>query len=298
MINLNYKITEENNSVIIENIKDFVPKHIFDCGQCFRWNEEDDGSYTGTAYKKTINVKKEGEKIILFNTNIDDFKNIWYDYFDLNKDYSKIKNELCKDDVLKSAIKFGEGIRILNQNEWEILISFIISANNRIPMIKRAIEKLSEKYGVFLEEYKGKKRYSFPSGDTLSKLSEEEIRACGTGFRAKYILSASKIVSDNKGFLYDIKNLCLKDAREELIKFAGVGPKVADCIMLFSMNKEGAFPIDVWVKRVMEHFYVNEGIKLSEIQNYAKDKFGDLAGYAQQYLFYYARELSIGRNKK
>lgn len=292
------KITEENNSVIIENIKDFVPKHIFDCGQCFRWNEEEDGSYTGTAYKKTINVKKEGEKIILFNTNIDDFKNIWYDYFDLKKDYTNIKNELSKDNVLEGAIKFGQGIRILNQDEWEILISFIISANNRIPMIKRAIEKLSEKYGVFLEEYRGKKRYSFPTAGTLSKLSEEEIRTCSTGFRAKYILSASKIVSENEKLLYDIKNLCLKDAREELIKFSGVGPKVADCIMLFSMNKSGAFPIDVWVKRVMEHFYVSEGIKLNEIQNYAADKFGDLAGYAQQYLFYYARELGIGRNKK
>ncbi|MTI46750.1 DNA-3-methyladenine glycosylase family protein [Sporosalibacterium faouarense] len=295
---MEYKLKEESGKIIIENLDHFEPKHVFECGQCFRWNEEEDGSYTGVAHGKVVNVKKENNNIIFSNINKKDFEEIWYNYFDLDRDYGKIKEQLSKDKTLKEAIKFGYGIRVLKQDPWEILISFIISANNRIPMIKRAIEKLSEKYGEFIEEYKGRKYYSFPSADKLDNLTVEDIKACGTGFRAKYIQSAAIIVSSSEIDIYAIKNLSTENARKELMLFSGVGPKVSDCIMLFSMNKDDAFPIDVWVKRVMEYFYVDDDTKLKDIQKFAQDKFEGIAGFAQQYLFYYARELGIGRKKK
>lgn len=292
---MSYNFKEEEDRIIIENVEQFVPKHIFECGQCFRWNVQEDGSYTGVAQNKVINVKKEDKYVILSNTNEGDFRQIWYNYFDLDREYGSIKKKLAVDPVLSEAIKFGHGIRVLKQDPWEILISFIISANNRIPMIKKAIENLSERYGEYIGDYKGKKYYSFPSADKLDHISVDEIKSCGTGFRAKYIQNASRIVSSKQIDIYSLKNLSTEDARKELMTFAGVGPKVSDCIMLFSMDKDDAFPIDVWVKRVMEHFYFDEDTKLKYIQSYAQDKFGQYAGFAQQYLFYYARELGIGR---
>lgn len=292
---MSYNFKEEEDRIIIENVEQLVPKHIFECGQCFRWNVQEDGSYTGVVQNKVINVKKEDKYVILSNTNEGDFRQIWYNYFDLDREYGSIKKKLAVDPVLSEAIKFGHGIRVLKQDPWEILISFIISANNRIPMIKKAIENLSERYGEYIGDYKGKKYYSFPSADKLDHISVDEIKSCGTGFRAKYIQNASIIVSSKQMDIYSLKNLSTEDARKELMTFAGVGPKVSDCIMLFSMDKDDAFPIDVWVKRVMEHFYFDEDTKLKYIQSYAQDKFGQYAGFAQQYLFYYARELGIGR---
>ncbi len=295
---MKYNIIEEKNSIILKNIKDFIPKHIFECGQCFRWYREEDDSYTCIAHKKVINVKKEDNNLILKNTNINDFEYVWYNYFDLDKDYGEIKKILSSDSIMNKAIKFGSGIRILNQDEWEILISFIISANNRIPMIKRAVRTLSEKYGEYICDYKGKKFYSFPTPERLSRLEVEEIKACYTGFRAKYIRNAATIVANKEIDVYRMKNIDTTSARKELMLFSGIGPKVSDCIMLYSMQKYDAFPIDVWVKRVMEYFYVKEDTKLKDIQKYAQDKFGDYAGYAQQYLFYYARELGIRKTVK
>lgn len=298
VIDLKYNTYEEQGKVVIESVKDFDPKHIFDCGQCFRWNEEKDGSYTGVAYDRVINVAKDGENMILSNTSLKDFEDIWYNYFDLDRDYFVIKEELSKDDILKEAIKFGKGIRILRQDEWEMLISFIISANNRIPMIKKAIDELSERYGKLIGEYNGKKYYGFPTPEDLKGESIEEITDCKTGFRAKYIVAAVERMLNNEINIYELEKLSTEEARKELMTFAGVGPKVSDCIMLFSMGKEDAFPIDIWVKRVMEHFYLEEDTKLNDIQKYAGDKFDGLAGFAQQYLFYYARELGIGKKPK
>lgn len=294
---MRFNIIEKDNYIIIEDVNDFEIKHIFDCGQCFRWNEEDDGSYTGVAFNKVINIKKEGLNVIISNTNKEDFYNIWYEYLDLGRDYKNIKGILSADEILAKSIEFGHGIRILKQDVWEIIISFIISANNRIPMIKRAIEKLSEKYGEYIGKYNNKMYYAFPTAEALSKLTEEELRGCSTGFRAKYILAAAKRVNEDKELLNNLKNLEIENMRNELMKFSGIGPKVSDCIMLFSLNVENAFPIDVWVKRVMEYFYLEEGTSFKNIQLYANDKFGKHAGFAQQYLFYYARELGIGKKK-
>ena len=290
-------IIEKDNQIILEGIsEDFEPKHVFECGQCFRWLREEDGSYTGVVQGKVINVKKENDLIIFDNTNKEDFENIWFDYFDLGRNYGEIKNQLkVMDEYLEKATEFGKGIRILQQDGWEMLISFIISANNRIPMIQRAINNLSERYGKFIDEYRGKKYYAFPTPEELSTVSVEDIRACQTGFRDKYIKSVVDYVNENNEDVLSYRKLDTSECIKELVKFNGVGPKVADCIALFGMQKYDTFPDDVWVKRVMEEFYVEDNLSLPKIRKFALDKFGDLAGFAQQYLFYYARELGIGR---
>lgn len=290
-------IIEKDNQIILEGIsEDFEPKHVFECGQCFRWLREEDGSYTGVVQGKVINVKKENDLIIFDNTNKEDFENIWFDYFDLGRNYGEIKKQLkVMDEYLEKATEFGKGIRILQQDGWEMLISFIISANNRIPMIQRAINNLSERYGKFIDEYRGKKYYAFPTPEELSKVSVEDIRACQTGFRDKYIKSVVDYVNENDEDVLSYRKLDTSECIKELVKFNGVGPKVADCIALFGMQKYDTFPVDVWVKRVMEEFYVEDNLSLPKIRKFALDKFGDLAGFAQQYLFYYARELGIGR---
>ncbi|CEO28796.1 DNA-3-methyladenine glycosylase family protein [Paraclostridium sordellii] len=290
------KIYEKDNKVILEGVSDFDPKHIFECGQCFRWKDQGDGSYTGVAKGRVINVSREGDTIYLKNTNLEDFNNIWKDYFDLDTDYSKIKNELRNmDEYLEKATEFGWGIRLLRQDPWEMIISFIISSNNRIPMIQKAIKNLSREYGTYIGSYEGEDYYDFPTPQQLSKASIEEIRACSTGFRDKYIKSTTEEVIKNNDDVYNYRNLSTEDCIKELLKFNGIGPKVGDCIALFGMQKYDTFPVDVWVKRVMQEFYVEDDMSLPKIRKYAIDKFGDLSGFAQQYLFYYARELGIGR---
>ena len=291
---LNYSIAEDGDKLIVR-IKNFNSTHIFECGQCFRWNKEEDGSYTGVVFGKILNVKMEDDCIIFSNTSIDDFNDIWFKYFDLERDYGKIKNKLSKDPILKEAVAFGGGIRILNQDPFEVLISFIISANNGIPRIKKSIELICERYGDYIGEYNGKSYYSFPTPEALSKVTTEELRECSVGFRDKYIFSAANRVANGEIDIYNLKALSTNEAREVLMRFPGVGPKVSDCIMLFSMEKHDAFPIDVWVKRIMEYFYLKEDTSLKKIQAFGQEKFKKLAGFAQQYLFYYAREQGIGK---
>ncbi len=292
------KITEVENGLILENVADFDAKHIFECGQCFRWIKEEDGSYTGIAFDKVLNVKSDYDKgiVMLDNTNLRDFQDIWFDYFDLGRDYGAIKETLSRDSVLDMAIKYGRGIRILKQEPWELLISYIMSANNSIPMIARSIGLLSEMYGRQVH-YKEKTYYTFPTHSELEEATIEGISLCRAGFRCKYIYQAVRMVNAGEIKLDDIAGMSMDNAREELIKIPGVGPKVADCIMLFSMQKYKAYPVDVWVKRVTEYFFLNRDVKMKEIQQFAVEKFGDLAGFAQEYLFYYAREFKINPDK-
>lgn len=277
---------------------DFEPKHIFECGQAFRWYVEEDASYTAIHKSKVINVKRDGKDIIFSNTNMEDFENIWYDYFDLGRDYGEIKKELSKDPILNEAIKFGQGIRILNQDPYETTISFIISANNQIPRIKRSIELISQKYGESIGSYNGKEYYSFPGPEILASIDEKELEDnCKVGYRAKYIVNTSKMIKNKEIDLDKLFKLPTETAKEILMRLPGVGPKVSNCILLFSLNKNEAFPIDVWVKRVMESLYFKENTSTKKISAYAEENFGSLGGFAQQYLFYYARELGIGKKK-
>lgn len=289
-------IYEKDNMVILEGVSDFDPKHIFECGQCFRWHKQEDESYTGVAQGRVINVSSQNDIVRIKNTNLEEFNTIWYDYFDFGTNYTEIKNNLkSMDEYLDKATDFGWGIRILQQDGWEMLISFIISSNNRIPMIQRAIENLSRNFGKYIGKYEGKDYYAFPTPEELNKATIEEIRACQTGFRDKYIKSTTESVINNNEDVLSYRNLETEECLKELLKFNGVGPKVGDCIALFGMQKYDTFPVDVWVKRVMQEFYVEDDMSLPKIRKFAIDKFGDLSGFAQQYLFYYARELGIGR---
>jgi N-glycosylase/DNA lyase len=283
------KVNYKKNRVEVEGIShDFEPEHIFECGQCFRWNKELNGSYTGVAKNKILNIEKKDETIFFNNTSKKDFLEIWVDYFDLNRDYSIIKNHI-RDEKLDDIIEFGKGIRILDQDEWETLVSFIISANNRILMIKRVIENLSQKYGDYIGTYKGNKYYSFPTSEKLNLTTENEIRMMKTGFRAKYIKDAAEIVSNDKDWLYSLKGLNYDTALEEIKKIKGVGDKVGNCILLFSMNKYEAFPVDIWMKRIMGEIYGIKG-KPEDIRKKSEKIYGKYSGFAQQYLFYYASQ--------
>lgn len=288
------KIYEEDQKIILEGVEDFHPKHTFECGQCFRWNQEEDGSYTGVAHKKVINIQTQGNNIIINNTNIDDFNTIWRSYFDLDRDYSAIKEKLSQDPILKKATEFGWGIRILNQDVWECLISFIISSNNQIPRIKKIIESICEKYGQPIE-YNNKIYYSFPDPEDLKDEILEDLAFCRSGYRCGYILDAIRCVTEGMVNLGQLKDLSTADAEKELVKIKGVGPKVAHCILLFSAEKYDAFPIDVWVRRVMGHLYFGENMSIDQVKKFVANQYGHLAGFAQQYLFYYAREQKIGK---
>lgn len=283
---------EESGKVILKDVKNFELPHIFDCGQCFRWNRQDNNNYIGVAFGKVIEIEKRNNDVVIYNTDLKDFNDIWLNYFDLERDYSAIKEEFEKDELLKKAVEFGVGIRILQQDPFEMLISFIISANNRIPMIKRAIENISKVFGKSIK-YKRNTYYAFPTLEEFRRATVEDIEALGVGFRAKYIYKALEDLSNGTYDLNAIKQSDDDGCHEGLKNFNGVGPKVADCIMLFSMGKYSAFPVDVWVKRAMQFFYVAPDVSLPKIREFAREKFGSLSGFAQQYLFYYARENNI-----
>ena len=224
-----------------------------------------------------------------------DIKEIVANYFDLNRNYSEIKEKLSKiDENVKLSIKYGEGIRILNQDLWETIISFIISANNNIPRIKGIIERLSLKYGKEID-WNGEKYYTFPTPEELKKAEVQDFRGLGTGFRDVRLYETTRTVLENKVVLKDLYNVDTLKAREELLTLSGVGPKVADCILLFSdLKRFDVFPIDVWVRSVMNELYIKNPdetkVNKKDIARIAKEKFGDLEGLAQQYLFYWKRD--------
>ena len=290
----------ENNmkqqQYILKNISSFEPKHIFECGQCFRWDEEQDGSYTGVVRNNVINVKKVDNEIIFSSLGADNLENLVKDYFDLNRNYEEIKKKLSQIDVyLANSIKYGSGIRILNQDLWETIISFIISANNNIPRIKGIINRLSQKYGNLIE-WKGKEYYTFPTVESLSEASIEDLRSLGLGFRDVRVYETTHKVLRKEVDLEELhKEKDTEKVRDALLTLSGVGPKVADCILLFSTLKRfDVFPIDVWVRRVINELYIkNEDetkVNKKEIERLAKEKYGNLEGLAQQYLFYWKRD--------
>lgn len=283
--------------VEFNNLSDFELAHIFECGQCFRWQKERDGSYTGVTKHGVLNVKKINDsKIIVKGTfakseDEETIKCEIADYLDLNCNYSEIKNILKKDDEnMVNAIAYGYGIRILNQDPWEMLISYIISAANNIPRISKTIENISKSYGKKLI-HEEKEYYLFPTPEELSKASVEDLRKLNLGFRDKYVYNATKLVVDNKINLEQIMSMDYLNAKKELMKIDGVGEKVANCILLFSMRKTEAFPVDTWIKKVMSQLY-NESKDIKKISKFAEEKYGKYGGIAQQYLFYYMRENS------
>ena len=286
----------QEQEYILKDTSSFEPKHIFECGQCFRWDEQKDGNYTGIVKENVINVKKVDNQIVFTSFGADNLEKLVTEYFDLNRNYEEIKDKLSKvDEYLANSIKYGSGIRILNQDLWETIISFIISANNNIPRIKGIINRLSSEYGTKIE-WNGKEYYTFPTVESLAKATVEDLRKTGLGFRDIRVYETTKKILEKEVDLNELhKEENTEKVRDTLLTLSGVGPKVADCILLFSTLKRfDVFPIDVWVRRVMNDLYIkNEDetkVSKKQIEKIAKEKFGDLAGLAQQYLFYWRRE--------
>ena len=274
----------------------FNLEHIFECGQCFRWEKINEYSYIGIIDDTVLKVKIDNDKLVISGvTDKKDIQNYLIEYFDLNRDYSKIKSKLSSiDKYMKESIDYGYGIRILNQNIWECIISYIISANNNIPRIKKIINNLSTRFGKKVT-FEGNNYYLFPTIDQLATASVEDFRAAGAGFRDIRLYTTTQAIY-NKDF--DLSKLIqINDTNEIekiLLELDGVGPKVANCIMLFSLKRFDVFPVDVWVRRVMNELYIHakdeNKINSKEIVKLAHDKFGDLSGIAQQYLFYWRRD--------
>lgn len=278
------EIKKINGNIILNKTADFSLKHTFDCGQCFRFVKTGDNEYTGVAGSKALTLSETSEGIVLYDTSHDDFMNFWYNYFDFETDYGLIKTSLSGEECMNKAIEEGNGIRILNQNLFETLISFIISQSNNIPRIRKIIESLCELCGQEIH-YRNKVFYSFP---TPKAILDSDISSIKAGFREKYILNAAKYVYDNPDFLNELKAADSLSAKKQLMSLTGIGNKVSDCILLFGLGKTDSFPVDVWMHRIMEQLYFKKKCTIPEISVYAAEKFGNYSGYAQQYLFYYA----------
>lgn len=308
---------EKENSVVLKNVKNFNIEEILECGQCFRFEKIENLKYKIVAYGKVLYITQTEDSVEFTPCNKEDFENIWYDYFDLDTDYNNIIEEISKNDpIMKSATEYADGIRLLNQEPYECLLSFIISQNNNIPRIKKIIKAMAETYGKSLGSYinavnqgwggmaetHGKSlgdEYAFPRLEEIENATVEDLMELRMGFRAKYIFDCISKLKNGEVDLSKADTLNTDDLRKELISIKGVGQKVADCVLLFSLKRRETFPTDVWIKRVMEHLYFNDEEKdIKEIHAYAQEKWGKYCGYAQQYLFYYARSLKIGTDKE
>lgn len=265
----------ENGNVILTETECFNVGLCLDCGQAFRWKQNENGEWQGIAHGKSLRIKQEGGTVVFFDTSEDDFNRVWVKYFDLERDYKAILGSYT-DENLKMACREYNGIRILKQNEWEAVCSFIISANNNIPRIKGIIERLCENFG----EDTGN-GFSFPSAESLAPLNAEDLAPLRAGFRAAYIIDAARKISSGEVDIEKIKDMSFDEAKAELMKIKGVGEKVAQCALLYGFGRVEAFPVDVWVKRIVSELYPDglpECIKGTE-------------GIAQQYLFHWRRNL-------
>lgn len=268
-------IAYENENLIVSGIECFDLATSVDCGQAFRWNKIDANTFSSVAFEKKITVTQQDDKLIFCNMTESEFNALWKDYFDLDKDYKSIISSFSVDAHLSAAAASHYGIRILNQEPWEALCSFIISQNNNIPRIKGIISRLCEFFGDKIDE----ESYSFPSAETLSKLTVEDLSPIRAGFRAKYILDAAQKVANGEVNIYRLAQIPIEDARQELLKIKGVGPKVAECVLLYGCRHTSAFPLDVWMKRVLFELY-------SDAMPNCKEEH---LGIAQQYLFHWRR---------
>lgn len=280
--------------MIIEAGNDFDIEQTLECGQCFHFEKIGKKDYAIAAKGKLLRISQDEEHIIFHNITENEYADIWEEYFDLNRDYHKIKSKLIrKDPCLERAIREKYGIHILNQDFFETLISFIISQNKQITHIKKIVSEISCKYGKYLGIIEGKRYYAFPDAGCLSRVTEQEFRECRTGFRAPYLVDACKKVSQGIVTEERLQELSYEEAKKLLMKIKGVGEKVANCVLLFGLSRREAFPIDVWVKRIMEQLYFQKEMKIEQLQCFASEKYGSYGGYAQQYLFYYGKDHKI-----
>lgn len=293
------ELREDNGNIIIENITDFSISQTLECGQCFHFYKIGEEEYIVIAYDKMLHIRQEESILIFYNTSLYEYKEVWEKYFDLNRDYSTIKKYLIdRDKTLIPAIKDKYGIRILNQEFSETLMSFIISQTKQIPQIKQVVKSISDRFGKPVGEYDNVKYYAFPDIDALKKITKEEFLECKAGFRAEYLVEAAKFLKYEMNEEY-FKKFTYEEAKKELTSIKGVGEKVANCVLLFALGYRNAFPVDVWIKRTMEDLYFHKEAKAADIQKFGEDLFGEYGGYAQQYLFYFGKtSLNEKRLKK
>lgn len=284
------KLREEKGNIYIDGVIDFNIEQTLECGQCFHFEKLDDMEYAVIAYGKLLHIKQDNDSLVFMDKEKDEVENLWIPYFDLNRDYGSIKETLLKaDNKLSIAIKEKYGVRILNQEFYEMLISFIISQNKQIPHIKKIVFDLSERYGELLGSINGKEYYGFPRQEVLGSITEDDFRELKTGFRAPYLRCACEKLTTTLTE-ESIRGLSYDEAKEKLMEIKGVGEKVANCVLLFGLSHRNAFPVDVWIKRTMETVYFQgKDTSKEKISEFAREKFGEYGGYAQQYLFYYGR---------
>lgn len=267
---------------------EFIPRHTFECGQAFRWEagaDGDAGVYTGIAHGRVLQVRCLENGVFLSPCTLEEFDTLWRSYFDLDRDYAALVRCLQDDIPFQRAYRASTGLRLLRQQPWEALISFILSANNHIPRIKSLVAKISVRYGAQLDQLG---HHAFPTSEALAQATTDELRALGLGYRAQYVANTAKAVA--QGFdLAAPAYLPIEDARKHLMQLSGIGPKVADCVLLFGYARLEAFPVDVWVQRVLQTHYGAKDMTPAQLRAQAS-RFGMAAGYAQQVLFYYERE--------
>lgn len=273
-----------NNNVIVRDVRCLNVELCLFCGQAFRWKKNEDGSFHGVVDGKITDIVQKENEIIFLNTSKEDFLSLWKDYFDLESDYESTVKRFDEDKNISAAVKEYYGIRILHQRPWEALCSFIISQNNNIPRITGIIDRLCESFG----ERVGKNDYSFPSYERMKNVTAEDMAPLRAGFRSKYIADAVSKLCSGEISLEKIKEMPISEARTELMKIKGVGAKVAECTLLYGFGRKEAFPIDVWVKKIMAEMYPHG---LPECTK-------DVEGIAQQYLFHWRRNSSEFKNKE
>lgn len=278
------KYRQAGNEVELLIDDDFDLEKIFECGQCFRWNADENGVYTGVAKGKAARLYKKEDKFYISGST-SDFESVWHDYFDLGRNYSEIRQTVCVDDYMKEASKFGAGIRILQQDRWEALCSFIISQCNNIPRIKKIVETMAANFGEPVE-FMGHTYYTFPEASKIAALEPEDLAPLRCGYRAPYIIDAARAVDSGALDLEKLARGSFPDALKELKRQNGIGDKVANCVILFALQMVDAFPIDVWMKKAIKEHYGDD---------FTPEIFGGYAGIAQQYMFYFQRS---GGNKK
>lgn len=282
------KIIYEKNKIILKNEDYFNIPSTLDCGQAFRWNG-DGMSMKGVVGGKALEVKRDGEDVVVSGCDKEFFERTLQNYFDLDFDYVGLIKQYSHDEKIVGGAEFAYGLRMLNQEKFETLISFIISANNNVKRIKGIIERISSAYGTEIADGV----YAFPTPYELRDVSREDYERLGAGYRGSYLQDTVKAINDG----YDLEAIGKMDfvsARKEIQKLKGVGPKVADCVLLYAFGFRSAFPVDVWIKRVMEQLYFDgKETDKKTIEKYSCDHFGENAGIIQLFLFNYARKFSL-----
>lgn len=270
--------------------KCFNLKYTLECGQCFRWEKVNENEYVGVIKDRVVRLKQVEDILYVWSSKKENLEEVIKEYLDLNKDYEKLEDTISKiDKNVQCALESSSGIHILNQSPFETIISYIISANNNIKRISKSVKDISSMYGKKVE-FENNTYYLFPTIDEIKNITIDDLLKAGTGFRARYILKDIEYFVNNKGYIESLNNMDTLTARKSLMSLMGVGPKVADCILLFAYKRSEVFPVDVWIKRIMEKLYFNKNVNVKEITEFASNKFGEYSGIVQQHLFQNVRE--------